>query len=158
MVKYALRLKHIMKKLLQDIRNNVIPLSILFVIWCSLKLLFHRFCPVALYCGFPCPGCGLTKAFTEFILLHPLEALSYNPTYPLWMVLIIAAIWRRYIRGKSIRVLKLPLGIVACVTIAVYIWRMLNDFPGKPPMVFNDKNLLGLINPEYNNLIWRIIK
>ena len=74
------------------------------------------------------------------------------------MVLIIAAIWRRYIRGKSIRVLKLPLGIVACVTIAVYIWRMLNDFPGKPPMVFNDKNLLGLINPEYNNLIWRIIK
>ena len=147
-----------MKRLLLDIRNNAILLIVLTVLWISLKLLFHRFCPVVLYCGFPCPGCGLTKAFTEFILLHPIEALKYNPTYPLWMALIIVAIWRRYVNGKTISPLKIALGIVAVVTIIVYLYRMLNDFPGNPPMVYNEKNLLALINPEYNRFIWSIFR
>ena len=80
---------------ISDLRKNAIPLLIVLIIWYGSHLLFDHFCPLILLTGFPCPGCGLTRAFYAFFTLHPLEALRYNPSYMLWMVLIIAALVQR---------------------------------------------------------------
>ncbi len=52
-----------MKRLLGDICHNFVPLFIVFGLWLLFGLLFDHFRPVVLLCGFPCPGCGLTRAF-----------------------------------------------------------------------------------------------
>ena len=146
-----------MKRLIDDIRKNKIPILIIFGLWMILIVFFHNFCPVVLYCGFPCPGCGLTRAFAELVTLHPMEAFRYNPTFPLWLMLILVAVWRRYFRGKSLSVLRIPLLLTAIVTIIVYILRLKYDFPGHPPMNYEEDNLLAAIHPEYSELVKRLI-
>ncbi len=142
-----------MKRLLYDTRHNLILILVIFGLWAGLNILFHKFCPFVLFCGFPCPGCGLSRAFWEFFTFHPIDAFRYNPSYPLWLGLIIAAVWRRYVRGKSLSVLKLPLGITAAVTIVIYIVRMKYDFPGEAPLVFEERNLLSVIQPAYDEFV-----
>ena len=130
-----------MKRLTDDIRQNLVPIIIIIGMWAGLNMLFHNFCPVVLLCGFPCPGCGLTRAFIEFFEFHPAEAMRYNPAFPLWLILLLAAAWRRYVRGRSLSPLKIPLVITLVITVAVYVLRVAYDFPGHPPMNYEKDNL-----------------
>jgi hypothetical protein len=46
-------------------------------------------CPFRALTGYPCPGCGMTRAFSAIAHGEPLRAVIYNPLSP---VLFIAAL------------------------------------------------------------------
>ena len=113
--------------------------------WLILHFAFVHVCPVVLITGYPCPGCGLTRAFIFFFTGHPLLAFNSNPTFFLWMALLAAAIYLRYLRGTSLAPLKVPLIVICIITIAVYIFRMIFFFPGNAPMEYVPHNLINHI-------------
>lgn len=141
----------ITSRIIKDLRKNAAFIIILAVLWGILNLLFHRFCPVVLLCGYPCPGCGITRAFWAFVTLHPVKALHYNPVYPLWLAVLLAAFWTRYVRGKSLKGLYYPLLFTGVLTILVYIYRMIFMFPGDEPMVYVHDNLFSIIRSFFNS-------
>ncbi len=145
--------KTVFRRMIKDLWDNRAPIIALAIMWALAELVFHRFCPVVIMSGFPCPGCGLTRALFNLITLHPIKALEYNPSYPFWVALLVAFVIRRHVQGKSTRILRYPLMAVCLITIGIYIWRMTALFPGKEPMVFFEGNVLGRIVPFYNQLV-----
>lgn len=147
------KLRIIGNRIYEDLKKNRSPIVIILLFWLFMTLVFHRFCPVVLFCGFPCPGCGMTRAFFYFFTLRPMRAFGYNPVFPLWIVTIALMAWRRYVKGKSLSALYALLIFTALVTIAVYVYRIMYVFPGQEPMVFVHGNLLSKLSPIYDKLI-----
>ena len=148
-------IKQILNRILNDIKKNWVPITLIFFAWLILTLLFHHFCPVVLFCGFPCPGCGMTRAFFYFFTFHPVKAFEYNPAYPIWLVTLVILAFRRCILGKSLKTKAMNRLIIvtALVTIVVYILRMIYVFPSHEPMVFVHENLLSKLFPIYDRFI-----
>ena len=146
-------LRNMINRIYEDIKKNIVPLALIFGAWVIMTTVFHRFCPVVLFSGFPCPGCGMTRAFFSFFTLHPVRAFLYNPVYPLWLITLISAAFRRYVQGKSLVALRWLLILTALATIALYIWRMIYVFPDHEPMTFVHDNLMSTIFPSYDHFI-----
>ena len=69
-----------------------------WVIWLGLSAMFAAsvlwrpsdngiiLCPFRALTGYPCPGCGMTRAFSAIAHGEPLTAVLYNPLSPLLFV------------------------------------------------------------------------
>ena len=137
----------VLKRLIKDIYRNRLCILIISVLLIMLSLFFHNVCPFVLITGYPCPGCGLTRAFLAFFTMHPLQAFSYNPSFILWLILIIYFCVLRYVLGRSVsKFFKLLLISTCLFTIAVYIFRMAYLFPGNPPMEYYSDNYISHIH------------
>lgn len=147
------KLKPIGNRILDDLKKNWGLIAVIFGFWLFMVLIFHRFCPFVLFCGFPCPGCGMTRAFFSFFTLHPIRAFEYNPVYPLWLLTLVAMAFRRYVQGKDMAALRKLFVVVALATIIVYVIRMVYAFPGQEPMVYVHENLLSKIIPGYDQFM-----
>lgn len=134
-----------MNRLKNDVKKAALPAVLLFLVWYVPQIFFHHYCPVVLITGFPCPGCGLTRAFVSLVKLDIAGAADYNPAIFLWVPLIVATIYLRYVRGKSIKVLLLPLIFVYVITIVIYVLRMKYMFPGKATLVYEPDNLIAFL-------------
>ncbi len=150
--------KTVFRRIIKDLRDNRAPIIAIAILWVLAELVFHRFCPVVIMTGFPCPGCGLTRALFHLITLHPIKALEYNPSYPFWVVLAVAFFIRRYVKGGSTTVLRYPMIAVCLITIGIYIWRMTHVFPGKEPMVYFHSNVFARLIPFYDSVVTRFIR
>lgn len=105
-------------------------------------VLFHKNCIFSLLIGYPCPGCGLTRAFICVITLHFKEAFFYNPS--IYLVVIVAFYFFvcRYVLDISPKYL-VPMCIVAgIISIIIYIIRMYYMYPDIEPMTYYENNLL----------------
>ena len=148
-IKLNSSLRTVINRIWADFRKNWQFIVTVLGWWIAMNLIFHHTCPVVLLCGYPCPGCGITRAFLSFFSLHPIRAFQYNPTYPLWLFVIISAIWVRYFKGQSLKRLYYPLLFTAVITLAVYIYRIVFLFPGTEPMVYVPGNLFELIRSAF---------
>ena len=151
-------------RLLQnDIRS--IKWALLFISVCLafFEITSGSICPVYALTGYPCPGCGLTRAGMCVLRLDFAGAWELNPfIFPIGILLTAYAVNRYILRAfyhlkadHPIREepLKLPgqknlrkwLDCCAVLVLAgmllFYIWRMASCFPGEPPMVYNEENL-----------------
>jgi hypothetical protein len=77
--------------------------------------------------------------------------MSMNPSVLAWLVLIVYIIFTRYIIGKYNKKKAQILLVITCIiTLAIYIYRMINYFPSYPPMVYYKNNIvmhiMNLIN------------
>ncbi len=134
-----------MKRLKDDIRQYAFPVLAVLAIWSLANLFFEHFCPVVLLTGFPCPGCGLTRAFFSLSTFDIGSVFQYNPMIFLWIALAVYFAYKRYVRGGSMKGVVAGLIVVCICTIAFYVWRMMYRFPGLPPMVYEPKNLFAII-------------
>ena len=139
------------ERIKRDVRLSVGPVLILVAIWAGISFIFGTFCPVAFVTGFPCPGCGLTRAALSLISLHPVRAWDYNPSLYLWAAMGLAFIVRRYFQGKELSPLRPLFAAVIVATVLIYIWRMIHCFPGSVPMVYTPGNCLENLLPGYGD-------
>lgn len=107
------------------------------------KKYLHSLCPMVMLTGFPCPGCGLTRAVFCLFRLDFSGAFRIHPfIYPIVFFIALFS-WNRYIRKQNMGFWLKTLALLLAVAVIVfYIWRMLKFFPGDPPMSYYSRNLL----------------
>lgn len=110
------------------------------------------FCPVVIMTGFPCPGCGMTRALLCVLTGQFAEALRYHACIYLCIPVAVWFGWNRYIKGRKAKGILTMMGIVGGIMILFHIWRMVMYYPGQPPLVFFENNLIGRVFPMYNQI------
>jgi hypothetical protein len=123
------------------------------IYWIATRVLFRNFCPMVLISGLPCAGCGMTRAMLRVLSLDFKEAWILNPAIYFWVLWGIWAIVWRYFLGRKIAYKNMTLGIVLAITMVVYVYRMLVEFPADPPMSYRYDNLFANVFPWYKNLL-----
>lgn len=151
-------IKEAWKQLLQDIRSVRYVIICTAVYWVMTRILFHHFCPMVFTTGFPCPGCGMTRAAFHLLIFQWDEAWKFNPAIYPWAVWGIWAAWKRYIKKETKVNHTKPLIVVFGITFLCYLWRMAVLFPSDvPPMVYEQNNIFEKTLPFYGELISRIV-
>ena len=114
-------------------------------------------CAISSVIGFPCPGCGSSRAavllfqgrLREALFMHPLIILSL-----LILLLVLGTEIFKFIRRKQGKEWRNPIprrlmDILALAIIAlylgVYIFRMIKYYPHTDPIVYNWNSLWGKI-------------
>ena len=133
------RLWEILRKDLRDFKAAIFALVLYNVL---ARSLFHAFCPQLILTGFPCAGCGMTRAVFYILTGQFSRGMNLNPAAPLWILFLFWFFFNRYARGVYSKSTPFWLGVVCVVTLAVYGYRMLYCFPGEPPMVYYRNNMM----------------
>ena len=82
-------------------------------------------CPFSYFLGIPCPGCGMTRAFSSLFQLDIEEAFYYHPLFPLVIFLLIAYFLTKFrLISVSARTKKLTIGISCTMFFGVYFIRL----------------------------------
>lgn len=140
------RLKHIIEGTFRRIAKDLIAfrwlIAAVLAAFILCFALFHKNCIFSLLIGYPCPGCGLTRAFICVITLHFKEALFYNPSIYLAAIVAIYFFICRYVLDTRPKYL-VPMCIIAgIIAIIIYIIRMYYMYPDIEPMTYYENNLL----------------
>lgn len=118
------------------------------------QVIFDEFCLMRILTGFPCPGCGATRACMRVLGFKWKEALDMNPTIFLWIPYILFLIYQRYIGKKQPKLSNILLVVVCVITILWYLTGMALYFPNREPFTFFDGNLLQKCYP----LLYEMLK
>lgn len=130
----------ILLRIKTDIINAKWVILGLTVYYLITYLLFQESCTTRILTGFPCPGCGMTRAMILLLTGHLAESMQMHPMAPLWLLLGIIFFIRRYVLGRELHEEK-KIGIwavVLCVCmVGLYIYRMMKYFPNQVPLVYS---------------------
>ncbi|MDE6620656.1 MAG: DUF2752 domain-containing protein [Lachnospiraceae bacterium] len=132
----------VFERIWKDIKTFWIAILVLILYNVIVRSVFHAFCPQLILTGFPCAGCGMTRAVFYILTGRFARGMRLNPAAPLWIVFLCWFFANRYLRGVHPKSAKLCLGLVCAATLAIYGYRMLHFFPGEPPMVYYQNNIL----------------
>lgn len=102
-------------------------------------------CPMVYVTGFPCPGCGMTRAALLFFQGDFTGAYRMHPFFYILLSVILLAAVLRYLCLKNISWMKHLVVAIALASIVFYIYRMWRLFPDIEPMVYYDKSILMLV-------------
>ncbi len=104
-------------------------------------LVFTWGCPIRNITGFPCPGCGMTRAYLSAFQLDFQSAFYWHPLWLLAVPLILVGVFRPQGLFKSKRADNILWISLAIVFFGVYILRMALFFPHTPPMDYNRESV-----------------
>lgn len=138
-------MKMIISRITKDIKKWYFPILVVIIYGVVTKIVFKAFCPFLIFTGVPCAGCGITRAIFYLITGNIKKSLELNPAAPMWIFLAIIYFWKRYIKGESVKKLEIILFLAGLITFLVYICRMIIYFPGKPPIIYFENNILKKI-------------
>lgn len=140
------RLKTGKEIFIKDMKHAKWAVLLVFAYFVLLRKFFVTTCPAVLITGFPCPGCGMTRAFMRLLHLDFVGAWRLHPFVYLFVTFVIWFGTRRYILGISDteKAWKMA-AMLGILMIAFYIWRLLRYFPGDPPMSY-----------YYGNVLWKL--
>lgn len=139
------KMQIIIKRIGRDLRDFWGAILALALYNAVARIVFHAFCPQLILTGFPCAGCGMTRAVFFILTGRFARGMRLNPAAPLWILFLGWFLGNRYVKGARPKRMTLWLGLVCAVTLAVYLYRMINCFPGEPPMVYYRDNILRRI-------------
>ena len=142
-MKSSMKIKSILKRVVQDIRTYCIAIILFIGFNIVVRTVFHAFCPFLIITGFPCAGCGMTRAVFCFLTGQFERGMNLNPAAPFWIVWIFLFVIDRYAYGKNSKWIKVLLGIIVSITMVIYLYRMLTQFPSYPPMTYYKNNILA---------------
>lgn len=120
----------------QDIKKNYIGLFVVLGIFLFMELFYGEVCPLLIWLGIPCPGCGLTRAGILLLKLRFAEAFKMHAfIYPIGAY-VLYCLFFRYVKRKKIPyVLQIGIILIAAMVI-YYIYRMIRYFPNVEPMMY----------------------
>lgn len=142
-------MREVWKRITKDMKAYGGIITILFLVWLVLTLCFGNACITVFITGLPCPGCGMGHALLTLAMGEVEKAHSLNPSVWIWIALGVSFFLYKYVLGKDTKYFGYLLAIVALVSVAIYLYRMVNLFPAKPPLTYFEGNLLQRIYPEY---------
>ena len=141
----------------QDIGQHGAGVLAVVVLYFVMHALFGAFCPSVIVTGFPCPGCGMTRAVLYLLKGQFLRSWALNPAAGLWGLWAVGFAFERYIRGQKCKGLTWALCGIALFMISVYLIRMVRYFPDRPPYVYTPNNLFSRIIPGYRSIIKHLL-
>jgi hypothetical protein len=134
-----------LREILADVYRIRYALLILALYTVCAEVLFGEFCPLRIFIGFPCPGCGMTRALFCLLKFRFLEAFQWNPMVYVWIPALVFLFWKRYyVHRKSIWQELVPV-VVCLATLVSYIYQMAVCFPDREPYTYFQGNLLALV-------------
>lgn len=147
------KVKRIAQLIGKDLKTYSPVMLGIFLYWLIIRKITHAFCPSVIFCGMPCPGCGITRATKALLMLDPVTAWQRNPSIYAWIPYVVAVLIQRYIREQPVRKLQPLLIVVLLITIAVFVYRMLYLFPGEAPLIYREENLMAKFHPAYDQFM-----
>lgn len=136
-----------------DIRTYGAAVAAVFFYAVIVNLVFHAFCPLVIFCGFPCPGCGVSRAALCFLTGRWRTAWQLNPViFPMALFAVYFCVCR-YLLGRKVRGIRVLLGLLFALLFVVYCVRMYLYFPGRVPYVYTESNALARFFPFYEQIL-----
>jgi len=135
------------EKIWSDIKNIKGVIIAIAAYWVVSNLLFGEFCPMRIFAGLPCPGCGATRASLMVLTFRWAEALEMNPTVFLWIPYILFLLYQRYIGKKQPKLSNILLVLIGVAVLIWYVVGMALYFPNREPFTFFDGNILQKCYP-----------
>lgn len=135
-------LKKARRLIWKDIKEMKLAIvAIACYLWIS-RVLWGGSCIWVMITGFPCPGCGLTRAARAILHGEFKEAFQIHPfIYGIILLLFFMFVWR-YLLQRSQKVF-VKWGVVLFAGMLVfYVYRMIYQFPGEPPMSYYRHNMI----------------
>lgn len=140
------------KSIIQDFKALCL-IVLLIIVWKIVtSFFFHASCPIVLLTGFPCPGCGISRAFFKVLRGDLKSAMVMNPSIFLWLIWGLVFCYERYTRKRQNIVIGTLL-ITTALCFGLYIYRMKYFFPGELPLTFYYKSIFGQWIPYYHEFI-----
>ncbi len=145
-------------RIVKDIKEYS-PAGIVFLVYYLLiRVTGRAFCPLINLTGFPCAGCGLTRAFL-YMASGDFERAAYiNPMSFLILLFLVYCGYFRYIRGTAIKGFKTVFALLVACMLIFYAVRMYLYFPHRVPYVYAEGNMLSRIIPGYRSMVSRFFQ
>lgn len=141
-------MKRIYTLIKEDIKR-VTPIVLAIGVYLVVSnFVFGMVCPARMFLSIPCPTCGLTRSF---LLLAQGKFVEATVMQPMWIFLVLIVIWifvNRYLiedevkKEKAHRLMRYFIYVTIAICLVYYVYRMINWFPNKEPMVWETEGLL----------------
>lgn len=143
-------MKRVISLIIKDIKLFYKAAIIIMLYLCLMEWCFHSTCLVRGLIGFPCPGCGMTRATVLLFTGHITEAMQMHPMVIAIIGWFLLFFYFRYIKEKRLPNWMLGLAIFIGISMIIfYLYRMMVYFPDCEPMNYNRENLLWKIKNMY---------
>lgn len=136
-------MKTVCGRITADVKQYGMTGAALLLYTIIVNLVFHAFCPLVIFCGLPCPGCGVTRATVCFLAGRWQQAWQLNPVIFPIMITSAYFAWNRYFRGRKAKGLKGCLVLIAALLVIVYLVRMSMYFPDREPYIYKEDNVMA---------------
>lgn len=150
-------MKQIFARIWKDIKAYGGIVGVVLLIWVICTCCFGTACVFVFLTGFPCPGCGIGHAIFSLVTGDVLKAHAYNPSIWLWLIFGMSFFLYRYVLGRENRYMGWVLAVVALLSVAIYLYRMINLFPTEPPLTYYEGNLFQKLFSMYEVLIRKLV-
>lgn len=146
--------KTVCTRVAADFREYGLAITVLILYTVITNLIFHAFCPLIIFCGIPCPGCGVSRATVYFLTGRWHQAWMMNPM--IFPIAIAAAYfgWNRYLMGRKAAGIKTIIITLAVLLIVVYGVRMYLYYPNRIPCVYTEDNMLERMLSFYRQILY----
>lgn len=151
------RINDIAARVWKDVRNYKEVIVIFSIYYIFMHKVFSAFCPAVLLTGFPCAGCGMTRAVILMLAGQFMRSWRLNPMALPVIIFALYCMIQRYCRGKKVKGFKTGLAVLCIGMLAAYIYRMLTLFPGRPPYVYTPGNFLEEHIPLYGEILRSVL-
>lgn len=136
-----------MKKLIYPVFDFInkynIPICLLGIYALTTHALGVQNCLIKLCIGYPCPGCGMTRAVFALLRFDFPLAFQMNPLIFLLPVLVLLFIFKEVRWIKKILQMKWLWILLTGIVLLTYVLRFIFVYPNVP-MDYYEKNLIAL--------------
>ena len=140
-------------RVIADVKGYGVAMAAVLLYAVAVNLIFHAFCPLVILSGFPCPGCGVSRATLCFMTGRWQSAWQMNPV--IFPIVLFAAYFClcRYLLGRKVKGAKTGIAVILVLLFVVYCLRMYLHFPDRIPYVYVEENVLARIFPFYEQIL-----
>ena len=140
-------------RVIADVKGYGVAMAAVLLYAVAVNLIFHAFCPLVILSGFPCPGCGVSRATLCFMTGRWQSAWQMNPV--IFPIALFAAYFClcRYLLGRKVKGAKTGIAVIFVLLFVVYCLRMYLHFPDRIPYVYEEENVLARIFPFYEQIL-----
>ncbi len=140
----------------RDIKKYIWCAVALAVYYVLMHILLPASCPLILTTGFPCAGCGMTRAVWFILTGQFARAFYMNPTAFVIVLFAGYCFFCRYIKGVPVKGFVVGIILVFVLLLLAYFIRMYLYFPDRVPYVYTRGNLLEQRIPGYDDFVRQV--